>query len=75
MNRDGPANAGGPAAATENGAAEASHSLWMDVAAFPAKPLAKSMTTDVAIIGSGICGTSVAYELTAKGVGVRSRAA
>lgn len=56
-------------AATVN-AAEASHSLWMDVAAFSAEPLAKSITTDVAIIGSGICGTSLAYELTAKGISV-----
>jgi hypothetical protein len=54
-------------AATANAAAEASHSLWMDVAAFPAKRLANSVTTDVAIVGSGICGTSLAYELTAKG--------
>lgn len=57
-------------AARLNAAKEASHSLWMDVAAYIAKPLKRSITTDVAIIGSGICGTSLAYELTAKGVAV-----
>lgn len=55
---------------TANAAAEASHSLWMDVAPFPAKPLERSVTTEVAIIGTGICGTSLAFELTAKGVAV-----
>lgn len=53
-----------------NAAKEASHSLWMDVGAYPAKSLESSITTDVAIIGSGICGTSLAYELTAKGIAV-----
>ncbi|WP_368911683.1 FAD-dependent oxidoreductase [Taklimakanibacter deserti] len=53
-----------------NAAAEASRSLWMEVAPFRATPLEKSNTTEVAIIGSGICGTSLAYELTSKGVAV-----
>jgi glycine/D-amino acid oxidase-like deaminating enzyme/nitrite reductase/ring-hydroxylating ferredoxin subunit len=57
-------------AATANAVLEASRSLWMDVAAYPAKPLEKSFTTDVAIIGTGICGTSLAYELTGHGISV-----
>jgi glycine/D-amino acid oxidase-like deaminating enzyme len=57
-------------AATGIAAAEASHSLWMDVVAFPAQPLERSIRTEVAIVGSGICGVSLAYELTAKGAAV-----
>ena len=55
---------------THNAAAEASRSVWMEAARFPAPALDRSLTTDVVIVGSGICGTSLAYELTAKGVGV-----
>ena len=55
-------------AVTANAAMEASRSLWMDVPPFPAKPLENPITTEVAIIGTGICGTSLAYELTSKGV-------
>ena len=57
-------------AANANAGSEASHSLWMDVAAFSAKPLRASVKTDVAIIGTGICGTSLAYELTRQGLTV-----
>jgi glycine/D-amino acid oxidase-like deaminating enzyme/nitrite reductase/ring-hydroxylating ferredoxin subunit len=57
-------------ATNANAGSEASHSLWMDVAAFSAKPLQRSVKTDVAIIGTGICGTSLAYELTRQGLAV-----
>jgi glycine/D-amino acid oxidase-like deaminating enzyme len=57
-------------AAIANAASEASRSLWMDVAAFSAKPLQCSLSTGVAIIGTGICGASLAYELTRRGVAV-----
>jgi glycine/D-amino acid oxidase-like deaminating enzyme len=57
-------------AVTANAASEASRSLWMEVAAFPAPTLDRSIKTDVAIVGSGICGASVAYELTLKGIAV-----
>src|SRR4029453_8383131 len=57
-------------AATASNVSEASRSLWMGVAAVFAKPLKESVTTDVAIIGTGICGTSLAFELTKKGVAV-----
>jgi glycine/D-amino acid oxidase-like deaminating enzyme/nitrite reductase/ring-hydroxylating ferredoxin subunit len=57
-------------AASANAESEASHSLWMDVAGFSAKPLQRSVKTDVAIIGTGICGASLAYELSRKGIKV-----
>lgn len=53
-----------------NAAGEASRSLWMNVAPYAAKPLTKTIRTQVAIVGSGICGTSLAYELALKGIGV-----
>lgn len=57
-------------AAATNAAAEASRSLWMEVAAFRAPKLDRSLKTNVAIIGTGIAGTSLAYELTRKGIEV-----
>ncbi|MBS7700094.1 MULTISPECIES: FAD-dependent oxidoreductase [unclassified Chelatococcus] len=47
---------------------ERSVSVWMDVAVAPdALPLAANTKADVAIIGSGIAGLSVAYELSRRG--------
>jgi glycine/D-amino acid oxidase-like deaminating enzyme/nitrite reductase/ring-hydroxylating ferredoxin subunit len=47
---------------------EDSKSVWMDVAVAPdAAPLAGDAKVDVAIVGSGIAGLSLAYELTSRG--------
>jgi glycine/D-amino acid oxidase-like deaminating enzyme/nitrite reductase/ring-hydroxylating ferredoxin subunit len=55
---------------TGNAWREDSRSLWMEVAPFAAPLLERSVTAEVAIVGSGICGTSLAYELALKGIDV-----
>jgi glycine/D-amino acid oxidase-like deaminating enzyme/nitrite reductase/ring-hydroxylating ferredoxin subunit len=57
-------------AATNNAVPEASRSLWMELPPFRARSLARSLSTEVVIVGSGICGTSLAYELAVGGVAV-----
>jgi glycine/D-amino acid oxidase-like deaminating enzyme/nitrite reductase/ring-hydroxylating ferredoxin subunit len=50
---------------------EATHSLWMNVAVAPDAPrLSRNEKADVCIIGSGIAGLSVAYELVGAGLDV-----
>jgi glycine/D-amino acid oxidase-like deaminating enzyme/nitrite reductase/ring-hydroxylating ferredoxin subunit len=50
---------------------EHSRSVWMDVEVAPhARPLAADAQTDVAIVGSGIAGLSIAYELLLRGLSV-----
>lgn len=50
---------------------EHSRSVWMDVEVAPdAKPLAADAKADVAIVGSGIAGLSIAYELVQRGLSV-----
>lgn len=50
---------------------EHSRSAWMDVEVAPdAKPLAADAKADVAIVGSGIAGLSIAYELVQRGLSV-----
>lgn len=46
---------------------EHTRSLWMDVSAIDAPTLSRGIGTDVAVIGSGIAGLSVAYELASRG--------
>lgn len=46
-----------------NAAAERSRSLWMDVALPRCAPLRASIEVDVAVIGGGMAGLSVAYEM------------
>jgi len=47
---------------------EHSRSVWMDVKVSPdAKPLTTNAEADVVVIGSGIAGLSIAYELTLRG--------
>ena len=53
-----------------NASAEKSFSYWMRVPAIEAAPLDRSITVDVAVIGSGIAGTSAAYEAAARGLSV-----
>jgi glycine/D-amino acid oxidase-like deaminating enzyme/nitrite reductase/ring-hydroxylating ferredoxin subunit len=49
-------------------AREETNSLWMRVAVAPrAKPLAANATCDTVIVGAGIAGLSVAYELASRG--------
>jgi glycine/D-amino acid oxidase-like deaminating enzyme/nitrite reductase/ring-hydroxylating ferredoxin subunit len=51
-----------------NAMREESRSVWMDVEVAPdAGPLTKNAKADVAIVGSGIAGLSIAYELTLRG--------
>lgn len=50
---------------------EHSRSVWMDVeVAADAKPLAADAKADVAVVGSGIAGLSIAYELLQRGLSV-----
>ncbi|MEN3380858.1 MAG: hypothetical protein V7608_902, partial [Hyphomicrobiales bacterium] len=50
---------------------EATRSLWMNVAVAPDAPrLSRNEKADVCIIGSGIAGLSVAYELVGAGLDV-----
>jgi heterodisulfide reductase subunit A-like polyferredoxin len=46
---------------------EHTQSLWMDIQAVEAPRLSKSERTDVVVVGSGIAGLSVAYELVSRG--------
>ncbi|MGX1787023.1 FAD-dependent oxidoreductase [Bosea sp. NPDC055332] len=51
-----------------NAMRENSRSVWMDVEVAPdARPLAKDASADVAVIGAGIAGLSIAYELALRG--------
>jgi glycine/D-amino acid oxidase-like deaminating enzyme/nitrite reductase/ring-hydroxylating ferredoxin subunit len=45
-------------------------SLWMDVDLPATAPLPSSRSTEIAVIGAGIAGLSVAYELSRRGHGV-----
>src|SRR5687767_7482862 len=47
---------------------EHSKSLWMAIPPFGASPLNTSLNIDVVVVGSGIAGTSVAYELSLHGL-------
>jgi glycine/D-amino acid oxidase-like deaminating enzyme/nitrite reductase/ring-hydroxylating ferredoxin subunit len=47
---------------------EQSRPFWASIPAIKAAPLTTPLTVDVAIIGSGIAGTSVAYELLQHGL-------
>jgi glycine/D-amino acid oxidase-like deaminating enzyme/nitrite reductase/ring-hydroxylating ferredoxin subunit len=49
---------------------EKTQSLWMDLDPIPAPRLAASVRTDVAVIGGGIAGLSIAYELIERGLSV-----
>jgi len=53
-----------------NVADEHTHSLWMDTPVASAPPLTGNEQADVAVVGSGIGGLSVAYELAARGCSV-----
>jgi glycine/D-amino acid oxidase-like deaminating enzyme/nitrite reductase/ring-hydroxylating ferredoxin subunit len=51
-----------------NASRERTRSIWMDTQVFPeASPLKQDITADTVIVGSGIAGLSIAYELSAKG--------
>lgn len=51
-----------------NAVGEQTRSIWMDVQVAPdARKLTGKMTCDVAIVGGGIAGLSIAYELTVAG--------
>ena len=51
-----------------NVSAEQSRSIWMELTPFPSRPpLAGDDTCDVAVVGAGIAGLSVAYELAKAG--------
>jgi glycine/D-amino acid oxidase-like deaminating enzyme/nitrite reductase/ring-hydroxylating ferredoxin subunit len=53
-----------------NVAQEATRSLWMDIEVAAAPRLERDEHADVAVVGSGIAGLSVAYELAARGASV-----
>src|ERR1041385_9262447 len=55
---------------TMNVAHGRTRSLWMDVTVAAAPSLDRDETADVAVVGSGIAGLSVAYELAARGADV-----
>lgn len=46
---------------------EHTRSLWMDVSVADAPALSGTLSTDVVVVGSGIAGLSVAYELASHG--------
>src|SRR3954468_17638420 len=46
---------------------EHTQSLWMDIRAVEAPSLSKSERADVVVVGSGIAGLLVAYELVRRG--------
>src|SRR2546423_7527528 len=46
---------------------ERTKSFWMDVDVANAPPMAGNQSADVVVIGSGIAGLSIAYELTLRG--------
>lgn len=51
-----------------NAMREQSRSVWMDVDVAPdARPLSESARADVAVVGAGIAGLSLAYELSLRG--------
>src|SRR5438552_1003769 len=50
-----------------NVAEERTKSLWMNIDAANASPMDGDQNADVVVIGSGIAGLSIAYELTARG--------
>jgi ribulose 1,5-bisphosphate synthetase/thiazole synthase len=50
-----------------NAADERTQSLWMDVSVADAPQLQKNITADTVVVGSGIAGLSVAYELALRG--------
>ena len=49
---------------------EKSRSVWMDTPVLDAPTLDKSVACDTVVVGSGIAGLSVAYELARAGQGV-----
>ncbi len=49
---------------------ERSKSLWMEAPGYRAGPLSGRQTADVVVIGAGIAGLSVAYELASKALSV-----
>ena len=54
-----------------NASGAGTHSLWMSVEVdAAARPLNKDYNCDVVVVGAGITGLSVAYELVAKGLSV-----
>src|ERR1043166_1249344 len=55
---------------TMNVSQERTRSLWMDVTVAAAPALDRDETADVAVVGSGIAGLSLAYELAARGASV-----
>jgi glycine/D-amino acid oxidase-like deaminating enzyme/nitrite reductase/ring-hydroxylating ferredoxin subunit len=55
---------------TMNVSQERTRSLWMDVTVAAAPALDRNETADVAVVGSGIAGLSLAYELAARGASV-----
>lgn len=54
-----------------NAKRERSRSVWMHVEVAPeAAPLEEDHSTDVAVVGAGIAGLSIAYELVLRGLSV-----